>query len=360
MKKRRLQEICSIRLDEADNGMPQWANLVGGNILADSSSAGDLAGGGVYACFWDDALIYIGSFVGPDGDPFGGHVVDRIYKHVMGFTLRARALGFSKGPLRSIIDNLDHPIARDLQVARQTNHRLEGGSIKATYNKARFAARHWEELRDATPEALFERFSFAYRRVKPVGNPVHDKHLVKEVWIKPIERSLIRRFEPICNTEFRAGPDGPHADLDIVAEAFEPLFARPLPESGLTSSPVPVVAIPSCESNEDGDDGGEITPADSRWQEYYTDDGQLRVRAVPSRDGAMGRTLLYRESNKRIICLASSDRLAAARIEAQPVRRGPLVSSVAVDFDGDPGERSTLMRGILEACLAELHDDRVG
>lgn len=356
MKKRRLQEICSLTLDEADDGMPQWANLVGRNILAGSSNGGDLAGGGVYACFWDDSLIYIGSFVGPEGDPFGGHVADRIYKHVMGFTLRAKPLGFSKRPLHSIIANLDHPIARDLQVARQKNDRLEGGSIKATYNKARFAARQWEELRDASPESLFERFSFAYRRVAPVGNPVPDKHSMREIWIKPIERSLIRQFEPICNTEFRAGPDGPPAGLDKVAEAFELLFAHPLPELGATSSPVPVVAIPLNESHEDGDDGGEMLPADPRWQEYYTANGQLRARAVSGRGSLKGRTLLCRESTKRVICLATPGRLVAAGIEAQSLQRGPLVSSVAVDFDGDPGKRSTLLRNILEACLAELHD----
>ena len=354
LEQRRLQEVCLLSLSVADDGMPDWANLVGKPVLINPSNGRDLAGGGVYACFWDGILIYIGSFVGPKGDPLGGHVAERIYKHAIGFTLRARQLGFSKRPLRSIMTNLDHPIARELQGKRKASDRLEQGSIKATYNKARFAARHWEDLRNASPKMLSERFTFVYRRIAPAFSP-HDKQLVKERWIKPIERRLVRRFEPICNTEFRAGPDGPPVGFSQVAEAFEEEFAVPLLKLSETASQVPASQDSNSGPDDDDDDDREVIPADPRWREYYTADGQLRVRAVSGVGGlAKGRMLLYRESVKRIICLATVDSLAAVGIKAEQVQRGPLVSSVAVDFDGDPGERSTLLREVLQASLAVL------
>lgn len=222
-----LEKICAVSVSEAKFGMPPWANLVG-KVEAPSSDGSDLAGGGVYACFWDEALIYIGSFVGPEGSPFGGHVADRIYKHVLGFTLRAKSLGFKKGPLKRIIDTLDHQIADDLREARQLSDALEHGNIMATYNKACFAARHWVDLRDAPPKHLFERFSFGYRRIKPTEA---SKDTVRG-HITRIEKELVSNFKPICNTAWGGMPAKLPAGLDKVAEEFERAFSKkPLAEA---------------------------------------------------------------------------------------------------------------------------------
>lgn len=354
MKIHSLSDICTLSLDTADDGMPEWANLVGGKIVT-SSASGDLAGGGVYACFWDEVLIYIGSFVGPKRDPFGGHVADRIYKHVMGLTLRAKALGFSGRPLQSIIENLDHRIARDLEAARKISDRLEHGSIKATFNKARFAKLHWEDLCQATTANLFTRFSFAYCRLEIAGVPVPGKGAIKELWIKPIEQSLIERFQPICNTEFRTEADGKPVGPSEVAKAFDREFARPLRAvSPVPAAPIMRLATVAGGEPDDTDEVEEIIPSDPRWQEYYIDNGQLRVRAVPNEAGqTKGRTLLCRESAKRVVCLADVNALAAVGVEAQRVERGPLKSAVTVDFNGDPGERAVLLRKVLGACVVE-------
>lgn len=253
------------------------------------------------------------------------------------------------------MDNLDHEIARDLAAARGASDRLEKGSVKATYNKARFAARHWTELRDASPEALFERFSFSYRRIAPSA-PAEDKQTVKERRIKPLEKSLIRRFEPICNTEFRLGPDGCPAELDEVAEAFDAVFGgQPAlePPSGSVATPANM-SEPLHIDDEDDPEIDQMVPADPRWQEYYTDAGQLRVRAVLANGSGRERTLLCRESNGRVTSLADHARLTALGLEAKPIRRGPMVSSMAIDFAGDPVQRSKLLRNILEASLAAL------
>jgi hypothetical protein len=198
-----------------------------------------------------------------------------------------------------------------------------------------------------------ERFSFTYRRIAPAGVSIPDKHSVRKFWIKPIERQLIQHFEPICNTEFRARPDGMPVGFGEVVEAFESAFRNPLPELGVTTSQTRAALMPDNEP--DHEDSEDVIPADSRWLEYYTADGQLRVRAASDEESsAKGRTLLIRESAKRVTCLATVDRLAAVGIEAKRVQRGPLVSSVTVEFDGDLSERSALLREILSACLADL------
>ena len=226
MNLRNLSDICALSVAQAAPGMPEWANLVMRNMAKPDA---ELGGGGIYACFWDEVLIYIGSFVGPKGKLSSRHVADRVNKHVIGLTLRARALGFEPAPLKEII-KLPHQIARDIAVARRVNDRLEGGSIKATYNKVTFAALHWDLLRTATPETLLKHFSFAYRRLALPDDMLVEKSIVKDLWIKPMERRLVERFKPICNTHYRGKcPPGPAVGFDDVAAAFEEEFTRPLP-----------------------------------------------------------------------------------------------------------------------------------
>jgi hypothetical protein len=347
VKKRYLQDICILSQDQVEDGMPVWANLVGRTTPFISSD--ELAGGGVYACFWDDALIYIGSYVGPEGNPFGGYVADRIYKHVLGFTLRAKKLGFNKRPLQSIIANLNHPIARDLEAARKINDRLEKGSIQATYRKAYFASVHWDELRNATPEILTERFTFAYRRLTPPSSGMLPKRAVTDKVI-PLEKALIRHFEPICNSDYRAGMDGPPVGLAEVSEVFEQAFARSLPP--LASAKVDSISDKGEQVHEDFE-RDTILPPDPRWQEYVINNGELRAKAVEE-GSRKARVLLRRPSPGRVHCRASPRRLSALGIDASPIDDSQMSSSVAVDFDAEAEELAALLRKILDACLAEL------
>lgn len=216
--------------------MPAWANLTANAIKGIRNNAGELSGPGVYACFWDGGLIYIGAYSGTTADPFGGHVIDRAFKHIVGFTLRADRLFFKSGPLRSIIDNLDHEIGGDLDAALQRGDRvrLEGGgdaklgvrgAFCATENKARFAARNWDALRDATPDELFDRLTFAYRRIAPPAG-MTTKQAIQTGWIDLIEKKLITAFEPTCNTKGRSGPDGAPAPLQQVSDALDIAIAE--------------------------------------------------------------------------------------------------------------------------------------
>ena len=226
-----LRLLCTITQGTAHQHMPPWANLTANPVRSIVRNAGNLAGPGIYACFWDGALIYIGSYSGISSDPFGGHVIERAYKHIVGFTLRSDRLFFKNGPLRNIVGRLDHPIARDLEQASQRGSRVysEGGAdnalgangaICATENKANFASRHWDVLRDAKPEDLFDHIGFAYRRIAPPEG-ILSKKIIKDSWIEAIENRLIATFEPTCNTKGRRGPDGIPATLEQVSQELD-------------------------------------------------------------------------------------------------------------------------------------------
>ncbi|BAK64695.1 hypothetical protein SLG_00200 [Sphingobium sp. SYK-6] len=230
-----LRRLCTITQGVAHQHMPAWANLTANVIKGTKTDPGDLAGPGIYTCFWDRALIYIGAYSGLAHDPFGGHVIDRAFKHIVGFTLRSDQLFFNDRPLRAIIDGLDHEIARDLARAREQGDRVRSGggpetalgpngAFCATERKARFAARHWDVLRGATPDELFRRLTFAYRRLMPPASLVSKKAIQKD-WIDQIEKKLITAFEPCCNTSGRRGPDGPPASLQQVSEALDTAIA---------------------------------------------------------------------------------------------------------------------------------------
>jgi len=246
---------------------------------------------------------------------------------------------------------LDHQIARDLEAAYGLSDRLEHGSIKATYNKARFAKLHWAELRQATPEMLLESFSFAYRRIEFPHTPVPEKDEIKKCWIDPIEKRLIRKFQPICNTEFRSDNDGHAARIDEVSEAFDKEFAVQPALTAVTAPNSQPIAV-ATDALEEIEEANEASPSDPRWSEYSTNSGQMRVRAVlPASSRKKGRTLLCRKSAKRVFCLADTVRLEAVGVKATNSGDPTLPSAVSVDFEGDPTKCAALLRKILEACL---------
>jgi len=226
-----LRTLCTITPGVAHQHMPEWANLKATINKGVKKNPGDLAGPGIYACFWDGGLIYIGAFSGTTSDPYAGHVIDRAFKHIVGFTLRSDQLFFNPAPLARIIAELDHDIATELEAAGQRGERVQSeggpkselgssGAFCATYNKAKFAARHWDVLRDATPDDLFNRLTFAYRRI-PAPASLVTKEDIQKHWIDKIEGKMIEKFEPICNTDGRRGPDGPPAPLEEVSRHLD-------------------------------------------------------------------------------------------------------------------------------------------
>lgn len=84
-------------------GKPDWANIKPEKLFKKGGWPEEFCGGGVYACFWKNKLIYIGKFIHTKKSPLGGHVFDRIGKHAAGFLQRDHRLFFYEGPFDAIL-----------------------------------------------------------------------------------------------------------------------------------------------------------------------------------------------------------------------------------------------------------------
>lgn len=353
--------ICKFSLSQPRPGMPTWANITAGPAKGVRARQ-DLAGGGVYACFWDDQLIYIGKFSGPKTNPFGGCVVDRIYKHMVGFTLRAEQLFFKPSRRLSIIRNLPDiseaglRIAKDIEAADAAEMTNEKAGICATYNKARFASMHWHELEDMGLEELSSRFTFFYKRVDLGGLPRPTKQMLDDIVIAPIELELIECYEPICNTKGRRGEDGAFASPKEVAEKFNEVFEKHMSnycDPSIETSTLQLLAeqevnLDVNEDVDDDDDRDPMWPDESFWEIYTIRNGQLRVKhAEGSRP-----LLLVHESKHKVNCLASVESLSRRGVTAKPIKeRGRMVSQVTIDWSSP--ETPQLIRSVLEASTAD-------
>lgn len=116
--------------------------------------------------------------------------------------------------------------------------------------------------------------------------------------------------------------------LEEVCAALREAFARDLPslqDSACTFSIATASVIDEWEQTT-------VFSTDGRWQQYTVDSGELRIKSSALGPG-VGRALLTRPSAGRVHWLASVGRLRNRGIEAQVITRGPMVSSIAVDFN---------------------------
>lgn len=193
----------------AMEGKPTWANLFPTKVVPQSEEvANDLAGGGVYACFWKNELIYIGKFVHQEGNPLGGHVFIRVGKHAAGFLQRDRRLFFRKKPFEAIL-RMNGDIADDLRnadwdamVESKKDEISRGKEVCSTKNKVIWAQRDWDFIKSARPSDIIENFTVGYRRVKPAQDMDTRSKKFIDRWVRNIERQIIIDLNPPCNKEF--------------------------------------------------------------------------------------------------------------------------------------------------------------
>ncbi len=193
----------------AMEGKPTWANLYPTKLAPQSEEmASDLAGGGVYACFWKNELIYIGKFVHKEGNPLGGHLFTRIGKHAAGFLQRDRRLFFRKKPFEAIL-RMTGEIADDLRdadwdamVETKVNKDSRGKEVCSTKNKVSWAQGDWDFIKSASPSDIVENFTFGYRRVTPpAGTNTRSKKFVDKL-VGNIEKNIIYDLNPPCNKQY--------------------------------------------------------------------------------------------------------------------------------------------------------------
>lgn len=207
----RADQLFEIIEGKHELGMPSWANLT---IKPKQGVPGDFRGPGLYGVLFNGSLIYVGLYSGVNSNPFGGSVLDRWGKHVLGQTLRARSLFFSKGPLDKILfllrgepaDGLAKALGIPPGIVRKLNDLsssplLRQRGILSGFNKACFATQHWNVVGPGNEKGLLGHFTFEYQRIAAPAGALPSKHVVKSKWLRPREARLIDSLKPICNGE---------------------------------------------------------------------------------------------------------------------------------------------------------------
>jgi hypothetical protein len=272
-------------------GKPAWMNLRAAVRPEWRGEPDALTGPGIYGVFLDGSLFYIGLYAGKAGRPFGGSVLERWSKHATYHILRAPEVVFAKSQLDRIIAELTGPaadiaacVAQETDAAKSPLVEKHGGSC--TFNKARFAARHWETLGPGNEETLLARISFVYHQLPRSWDSRREtvdgeggSRWVKRHWLCPAEKALIEAFNPICNGETTPGTERDGIGPDEVEKMMAALFggdgdARPVSE------------------NDGADLGNEGTSLDTSTAEAEAEgdddatDGERKFRARLSTDGA--------------------------------------------------------------------------
>lgn len=156
-------------------------------------------GAGIYGCYLDGRLFYVGIFAGA-GTPDKGNVInERWRKHVGGMTLRGEKVTLCESGLETIArEGLDSELARAILAARPRMSKDRG--LQTNINKFRFADRHWRRFR-GLDDRLLERFQFSYVRfadggvLAGVGKEVVKHHLAA------VEKAIVRTLRPPCNKD---------------------------------------------------------------------------------------------------------------------------------------------------------------
>jgi hypothetical protein len=211
-------------------GKPAWANIRPTKLSNKGGWPEEIGGGGVYACFWKNKLIYIGKFVHKDGEPLGGTVYDRIEKHAAGFLQRDQRLFFHRGPFDAVLE-MGGAIADDLRakdrealVYIKGERSNRGMGVCSTLNKVKWAQADWDFIRTASTEDILKHFTFGYQRIEiSLDVEIHSKKQI-DAWVRKIEKNLIFDLNPPCNDEYEEERTASATSPEHVALEFKKHF----------------------------------------------------------------------------------------------------------------------------------------
>lgn len=159
------------------------------------------SGPGVYACFWDGGLFYVGTFAG-NREPQLGHVAkERWGKHIAGMTLRGHRLSIARRWLRRIANDHRGPLA-ELIVAADPTILARDKGLQTQYSKFRFAERYWSHF-EKLDDVMLGQFSFVYVRPSLEGRLAGISKATLDGHLRQIEQKAIDRLEPPCNSKSR-------------------------------------------------------------------------------------------------------------------------------------------------------------
>lgn len=176
------------------------------------------AGCGVYGVFFKNELAYIGSYLGSKKNKnfFHGDIVaDRWWTHIGSMTMRSDRLHIARSTLskiKSLIDKNNKVYKYFSNITQGSEVFVDTGNL-APFKRVLFASVHDEiflEL-DAAPADILKLFSFKYIKFDKIPANYSNEELIS--LIHKIEKNLILKFSPICNsTHARNNP----SDSNIV------------------------------------------------------------------------------------------------------------------------------------------------
>ena len=157
-------------------------------------------GVGIYLCFYDGKLFYVGIFAGLTAMKRGSVIRERWRKHVAGMTLRGRGVTICRSGIEQI--RLVRPLG-ELETAilgTDVDIMADDKGLQATFDKYMFAARRWDEFRILNNRSM-HRFQFAYVACGEdhLFNAL-DKDMIKRE-LKEVETRLVEAHNPPCNGE---------------------------------------------------------------------------------------------------------------------------------------------------------------
>jgi len=170
-------------------------------VLKPKVKSHDFGGGGLYACFFRDRLIYVGKYLGTKKDFRAGNIISmRWVKHIGSFTMMARNLSFSK----KAVEQINQVLASQSDIVPQSileafsavsfETIIRARDCVSTYARFDVAMHIWQELGFPTLDWLKE-FSFMYAKIDTDLPRVEARTLVSQA-----ENNAVSSLSPPGNS----------------------------------------------------------------------------------------------------------------------------------------------------------------
>lgn len=173
------------------------------SFLSNAPKSLNLGGGGLYACFYRNNLIYIGKYLGRKNSFNSGDIVtSRWLKHLGTFTMQSRNLGFSKKALSNVLEVvidgenaelIPQEVADGFKIAKHGVLQRETGCM-TTFQRFVVSMDVWRNAKYPGKVDLDD-FMFAYARIKGQMSTEFARGLVSSA-----ESYALERVHPPGNT----------------------------------------------------------------------------------------------------------------------------------------------------------------
>ncbi|KQN31489.1 hypothetical protein ASF00_01390 [Sphingomonas sp. Leaf34] len=162
------------------------------------------SGPGIYACFWDRQLFYVGTFAGNDRPTNGNVARERWTKHIAGMTFRGHNVTIGERALAQIARGAPSALGTLLLDADRARISKTAGALQTHYAKFRFADRLWDDFSVLDTDML-TRFAFVFMRPSLHGRLAGMDKAALDSHLRAMERGIVTLLDPPCNG---ASPNG--------------------------------------------------------------------------------------------------------------------------------------------------------